>query len=190
MDRDGRPDGIPLAPRPWARLLAVRDGAGGGAGPGTRGEEERLRAVLEEPVVRACLGAVDRSWRPRTLVHGRLDVSTVRTFLTRPAGSRYVLQASSGLGHPAWDVTCALAALDALDPRPRSLARSRSTFLASYLRGGGAQPLPAPPWRCVVALTQAMALVDQPSGEATSETVDALLARARAAAWWARRRTA
>jgi hypothetical protein len=196
----GGADGAPLAPRPWARLLSVRDGAGGGVGPVAHDLHGRLCEVLRDPVVRACVTAVDRSWRPRARVYGAVGVETVEALVGARRGSPSALLPAArptartepgvALGHPAWDVTCALAALDALDPRPRPLAGSRSTFLVAYLHAGGPQPLPAPPWGCVLALTSAAALLDAPHDEATSETVDVLLLRARTAAWWARRRTA
>lgn len=174
-----RPAVAGIARRPWSVLDAV-DRLGAGQSD-QEAAARRLSAVLADPSVRACLEVVEAAWGPHAPVHGSVPADGVR-FRGPGPGMGVCLSdaAESGLGHPAWDVTAALSALDELDTRERGRPRSRSVFLLAYARAGGVHPVPSPEWGCVLALTGSAALLGAQPFD--GERFDLLLSRALTAA--------
>ncbi|PVG83314.1 hypothetical protein DDE18_08440 [Nocardioides gansuensis] len=114
-----------------------------------------LELVLDatyEPPVRALLAPLRGQWgRQRRWIHGDVSVHNVVVDLGAwPAPTvTFVDLESGGLGHPAWDVVSAVAALDQV--RPDLVP----TFRTAYARAGGPEPDPGPAWQCVRALVTA-----------------------------------
>ncbi|MFT3876836.1 MAG: phosphotransferase [Propioniciclava sp.] len=125
-------DAAPAATVPWP--LASRRPAWVGA-VRTPGVAAVLDALGAEPL-RSALAAAASAWTPRGWVHG--DVSALNVFVDGPRVTFIDLE-DAGLGHPDWDVVCALDTLAGLDPRPE--APAASVFLDAYGR-----PEPAPVW--------------------------------------------
>lgn len=128
----------------------------------TPGTAALLDAVAAEPL-RTALATTASAWSPRAWVHG--DVTALNVFVDGPRATFIDLE-DAGLGHPDWDVVCALDTLAGLDPRPE--APAASVFLDAY---GRTEPTPVW-WMVRAVMTAWQVAAADPDGDLSARYLD------------------
>jgi aminoglycoside phosphotransferase len=129
--------GLIQAPRPWVLQPSHRSRSMHDVGSAS-GYAAVLKAVDNEPVLRAAADQVEQRWANRYWIHGDLSATNVLVERVPSLRVRFIDFESAGIGDPAWDLATALDTIAWLTPIWHSSAEPlKEFFLRGYTRAGG-----------------------------------------------------